>query len=622
VEHSPFLALLLITALAAVIPVLASRMKRIQIPIVVLEIFAGILIGHSGFNWIEPSSTLTFLAEFGFAYLMFLSGLEVDFNLLIPDSGRSKKDFWKGPMPQALLMLGGTIGLAMGASIILQQLDIVESPILVALILSTTSLGVVVPVLKERGLLGSRYGQFMLVASSIADFVTLILLTVAIAVRRTGLTLDLLLIPVLLIAFGLFARWAQRLGSISFLQNILDEVSSATAQIRVRGAFALMVAWVVAAEALGVELILGAFLAGALAGLVSGSHDSAAREKLDAIGYGFFIPIFFIMVGVEFNLTALTESPRALLMVPLLVVIAYLVKIIPGLLLRTNFNWRETVAGGFLISSRLSLIIAASSIALSIGVITEAVNAAIILLAVISCTISPMLFNRLYPASDEDKRRGIIVIGQDQLAEFMIDRLLSDGEPIAVISPDPSRLRALRRLEVEIIEDFTDISDGLAEAGAETARVLVDLTMSEEETLEVCSLAREQFGIPMVISRITNIELVPQLQRMGVKVVQPTLATAMALEGALRFPTIFDVLLQQDRDAIAVREVSLVNRNLTGLKLSQVRLPGDALIVSLQRQGSVIVPHGDSQLELNDRIGLIGSPQSVERAIGMIRARS
>jgi Trk K+ transport system NAD-binding subunit len=280
------------------------------------------------------------------------------------------------------------------------------------------------------------------------------------------------------------------------------------------------------------------------------------------------------------------------------------------------------VAGGFLISSRLSLIIAASSIALSIGVITEAVNAAIILLAVISCTISPMLFNRLYPASDEDKRRGIIVIGQDQLAEFMIDRLLSDGEPIAVISPDPSRLRALRRLEVEIIEDFTDISDGLAEAGAETARVLVDLTMSEEETLEVCSLAREQFGIPMVISRITNIELVPQLQRMGVKVVQPTLATAMALEGALRFPTIFDVLLQQDRDAIAVREVSLVNRNLTGLKLSQVRLPGDALIVSLQRQGSVIVPHGDSQLELNDRIGLIGSPQSVERAIGMIRARS
>ena len=176
-EHSPFLALLLITALAAVIPILANRLKRIQIPIVVLEIFAGIIIGHSGFNWVEPSSTLTFLAEFGFAYLMFLSGLEVDFNLLLPDSGRSKKEFWKGPMPQALLMLAGTIGLALGAALLLERMDIVDSPILVALILSTTSLGVVVPVLKERGLLGSRYGQFMLVASSIADFVTLILLT-------------------------------------------------------------------------------------------------------------------------------------------------------------------------------------------------------------------------------------------------------------------------------------------------------------------------------------------------------------------------------------------------------------------------------------------------------------
>lgn len=106
------------------------------------------------------------------------------------------------------------------------------------------------------------------------------------------------------------------------------------------------------------------------------------------------------------------------------------------------------------------------------------------------------------------------------------------------------------------------------------------------------------------------------------KVVQPTLATAMALEGALRFPTIFDVLLQQDRESIAVREVTLVNPSLTGMKLSQVRLPGDALIVNLQRQDFVIIRHGDSQLELSDRIGLKGSPQSVERAIGMIRARN
>jgi Trk K+ transport system NAD-binding subunit len=328
------------------------------------------------------------------------------------------------------------------------------------------------------------------------------------------------------------------------------------------------------------------------------------------------------MVGVEFNLSALIESPQALLLVPLLVIIAYMVKIVPGLLLRLNFPWRETLAGGLLISSRLSLIIAASSIALSIGVITEAVNAAIILLAVISCTISPLLFNRIYPASDEDQRRGVIVIGQDQLAEFLIERLLPGGEPIAVLCPDPSRLRALRRLEVEVVEGCPDLREGLIQAGAHQARVLVDLTMSEEETTEVCRLAREEFNIPMVVSRITNIELAPALQRIGVKVVQPTLATAMALEGALRFPTIFDVLLQQDRESIAVREIRMANSSLTGMKLSQVRLPGDALIVSLQREGSVMVPHGDSQLELNDRIGLIGSPQSVDRAIGMLTSQA
>ena len=107
----------------------------------------------------------------------------------------------------------------------------------------------------------------------------------------------------------LSARLVQRIAARPLIRRALDELSSATSQIRVRGAFALMVAWVVLAESLGVELILGAFLAGAIAGLISHDNESA-REKLDAIGYGFFIPIFFIMVGVEFDLSILSSLPR------------------------------------------------------------------------------------------------------------------------------------------------------------------------------------------------------------------------------------------------------------------------------------------------------------------------
>jgi Kef-type K+ transport system membrane component KefB/Trk K+ transport system NAD-binding subunit len=616
-EHNPFAALLLITGLALVVPIVASRVRRIALPIVVGEILAGVIIGRSGFNLIEPSPILDFLSEFGFAYLMFLSGLEVNFRLLIPDSPRQALDPRK-PLAQAVLIFLGTLGLALGFSSGLHHFGLVESPLLMALILSTTSLGVVVPVLKERQLIGSDFGQVMLVSASVADFATLLLLTLVIAIRSKGLTLDLLLIPLLLVLFILAVRLVQRYGRGRFLLRLLREVSSATAQIRIRGAFALMVAWVVLAEALGVEVILGAFLAGAIAGLVADIDDDAAQEKLDAIGYGFFIPIFFIMVGVEFNLAALFESPRAILLVPLLAAAAYLVKLVPALLLRLNYSWRESLAGGMLLASRLSLIIAAASIALSLDLINDAINAAVILLAVISVTLSPLAFNRLHPQQDESRRTGVIIAGQDQLVEYLAERLAPRGETIYILCPDPSRRAAFERLPVEIISDCTDPASALESAAAATARALVDLTSNNEETLEICRLAREAFHIPLVISRVSEVDLIPRLQSAGIKVVQPALATAMALEGALRYPGLFDVLTSQEGDDLDVMEVRLDNQQLAGLQLRQLRLPGDALILSLARTGGVIVPHGETRLELGDVLGLIGSPGSLDEARSML----
>jgi Kef-type K+ transport system membrane component KefB/Trk K+ transport system NAD-binding subunit len=618
-EHNPFSALLLITVLALLVPILISRVRRIRLPIVVGEIFAGVIIGHSGFNLVQSSPILQFLAEFGFAYLMFLSGLEVDFNLLFPTRRKTTRQaWWKQPLPVAILLLTGTIGLALLGALALSMLDGIQNPLLMALILSTTSLGIVVPVLKEREILDSRYGQYLLVASSIADFVTLLLLTVVIAINSQGLTLDLLLIPVLLSLFGLAARIGQRFTEVPLLRRIFGELSSATAQIRVRGAFALMVSWVVLAEALGVELILGAFLAGAIASLIAGSTDVESQEKLDAIGYGFFIPIFFIMVGVEFNLSTLIDSPSALLLIPLLIVLATLVKIVPALILRFNFTWRETLAAGFLLSARLSLIIAAASIALDLGVISEALNAAVILLAIISCTFAPILFNRINPKHEEKQRTGVIILGQDQMAEFLVERLLPSGETISVLCPEESRLQAFKDLKVTILRDCSDLRSALARANAGTARVLFDLTSSSTETLEACTLSRQEYDIPLVISRISDVELIPQLQDMGVKVVQPALATAMALEGAVRYPLAFDILVHDTAD-VEVGEVQLTNRRWAGVPMRKVRLPGNALILSVQREDSVSVPQGDTTLQLGDRIGLIGNPDSVEQAIAMLQ---
>lgn len=620
-EHSPFLSLLLITILALLVPILANRLRRIQIPIVVGEIIAGMFIGGSGLNLVESSATLDFLAEFGFAFLMFLSGLEVDFNLLSFRTGKeSGERLWERPLSLAVMMFGGTLAIAFGISMALRQSGMVRSPLLMGLILSTTSLGVVVPVLKEKEILSGRYGQALLISASISDFVTLMLLTVVIALNRRGLTLDLLLIPALLALFAIFARFSQRLSSASWLLRAMDELSSATSQLRVRGAFALMVGWVVLAEALGVELILGAFLAGAIAGLLDRNADTSAQEKLDAIGYGFFIPIFFIMVGADFDLSALLSSPRAMLLVPILLGAAYFVKVIPGALMRLAFNWKQSLAGGALLSSRLSLVIAASAIALNIGAISEEVNSATVLLAVVTCTLSPMIFNRLIRKPEAERRQGVIIVGTDQMAPLLARRLQAEGEDVVIVSTEEAAREGYYKAECCVV--YGDPSDErtLIEANAEEAEGLVALCTDPAEMRRVLQVARERFNIPILVARVADVEGMKDLRREGVRVVQPALATAIALQGALWYPTTFDLLADQE-DGVEVRDAVMTNNDLRGNRIRALRLPGNALVLSISRDGSVLVPDAETRLKMGDRVGVVGTREAVEETIDFLRGR-
>jgi Trk K+ transport system NAD-binding subunit len=352
--------------------------------------------------------------------------------------------------------------------------------------------------------------------------------------------------------------------------------------------------------------------------LVAGHEDHETRDKLDAIGYGFFIPIFFIMVGVRFNLQAVLESTEGLVLLIWLVAVAFLVKIVPALLLKLQFSWRQTLGGGMLISSRLSLIIAAAAIALSMGLISETVNSEIILMAIITVTVAPFLFNRIYPHKEEQVRTGIIIAGEDQLAEYIVERMQHSGETVVTICSNERWAKRFQELGVRIIDGSAGYDKALDEAGAAHARALLDLTASSEETLQVCQLAKEKYGIPRVVSRIADIELIPVLREMGIKVVQPELATAMALEGAIRYPTAFDVLIHEAKD-IEVTEIRVTNASFDGTRLREIHLPGDALLLSLQRDGVIMIPHGDTVLRLQDRLGLIGSPGAVEEAVSLLK---
>lgn len=208
------------------------------------------------------------------------------------------------------------------------------------------------------------------------------------------------------------------------------------------------------------------------------------------------------------------------------------------------------------------------------------------------------------------------------MTEYLVERLIPTGENITVICPDPSRLPAFQNFPINLISDCINIPDALQKSEAITARVLIDLTSTVEETMEVCLLAREEFEIPIIISRISDIELIPRLQDLGVRVVQPALATAMALEGALRYPTIFDLLVQKTEQGIDVTEVIVTNLNLNNKPLHQIQLPGDTLILSMQRGTNVMVTDGNTILQSGDRLGLIGSPGALEEAVNWLKGDS
>jgi Kef-type K+ transport system membrane component KefB/Trk K+ transport system NAD-binding subunit len=597
-----FIPLLLVVVLAFFVPVLLARFRRI--PVVVGEIVAGIIVGPSLLGLVHGDEpTLELLAEIGFAFLMFLSGLEIDFSVLFAATRRTKKN---GPNP--ILLAGLSFVLALILALIvgfaLTSGGYIRDPWMMTLILSTTSLGIVVPVLKERRLISSRIGQTILLAALLADFLTMFLVTLYVALRSTGLTLDILLIALLFVPVVLFYQFGVRWLRIPGVRRIFDELADATAQIKVRGAFAIMVGFVVMAEAIGAELILGAFLGGVVASLLSGKGEEMLRHKLDAIGYGFFIPLFFVLVGVQFDLRAFLEEPNAWVLLPILLVASFAIKVLSTVVFRLNFSWRETLSSGLLLSARLSLIIAASAIGLRLGAISESTNAAIILVAAITATIAPFTFNSLYTAGPDQHKRIILIYGSGELAFQVARDLIAHGEEICFMETDAEAIARIEKQQFPLQKGkdrLTGCFDALTSAEVES---FLALDSNEGANLEACRAARTR-GIGHVIVFVTDPLLLPEFRKLGVQALTPSLHRGSLLALMARNESLFE-LLTSTTDEHDLRELPLGNPELVGKRLSEIQLPGNLLVLAIRRDEEMIVPHGGTRLMMGDRLSLLG----------------
>lgn len=604
-------SLVLVTLLALLVPLILGRFRRLRIPIAAGEILAGILFGRSGLGLITPDPLLEIFNFLGLASLMFLSGMEIDLGALVgPPKRPAGRPAWISrlyhPMALALVIFGLS---AYGALWFTRQLHargLVADALFPALIVATAGLTIIMPVLKDRDLLGQPLGQVLFHTAVLGDIIPLLGLSGLVAYRVKGSAAQSLWILALIGAGLAVYLLGRRLRGY----RLLEGLSSGTAQISVRAAFALMFVFLALAERVGQEAILGAFVAGLLLSALSGAGRSEIVQKLDALSFGFLIPIFFLMVGVEFDLPALVSDREALLLVPLLLGGTLLVKALPGLLLAIWYPLRQALAGALLLTTQMSVTIAASAIAFRVGAYGASVHAAVVLVAILTAMIGPVAFNRILGEMGGDSpRSGILIAGMNQLSLLLAGRLVSRGEPVWAVDRHDDRLREFQSKGVAAVLGDPADAEAQASAGAEKVRALIALTEDEAGNLAAAKVARDRFGVPRAILFLRSRALTDQARREGFEAINPDLAEVALVDSLLHSPAATSLLTGTEND-LQLADFRLVDGALAGTSLRAAKLPPAVLVVSIQRGREKIVPHGNTVLRVGDVLTVVGPPEA------------
>ena len=391
--------LLIVVAVAFAAPFVLGLFPGVRLPSVVLEIVAGIVIGPSLLGIVEVDQAIEVIALIGLGFVLFLAGLEIKFEKL---RGRVLR------VTALAFAVSFVIAVVVGFG--LSAAGLVETPLLVAIILCATSLGVIVPVLKDSGEISSPFGQLIVSAATIADFGAIILLTLFFS-GEGGLGSTLLLLGALLVLAAVVFFTVRGAEHSMRIRSDLVRLQDTTAQIRIRAGIVLFVGFAAVAQELGLEVILGTFIAGAIISLLDRDEVMTHpdfRRKLEAMGFGFFIPVFFVTSGVRFDLDALVAKASSLAMVPVFLLALLLVRGVPALLYRGVLGGRRTLVAGVLQATSLPFIVAATAIGLELGLLDAAESAALIGAGLLSVLVFPLLGLTLLrgaPAADGDRPR-------------------------------------------------------------------------------------------------------------------------------------------------------------------------------------------------------------------------
>lgn len=600
------LSLFLVVLLALVIPIFMARFQISNVPTAVAEIIVGIVMGSSGFNLITSTHDLTFLSNLGVILLMFLSGMEIDFDLLQRKNnpkGKSQAGKTVDPLKTAITAFIGIVVMAFVLAYILRLTGLFSEVMLAAIILMTVALGVVIATLKEKNILGRPIGQTILLTAVLGEVIPLLLLMIYASVN--GGNAEQLWLIILLFAAAIFLLRRFKQPYLWFAK-----ITKATTQLDIRLAFFLIFALVTVAERVGAENILGAFLAGMVMKLLEPSE--ATKDKLTSIGYGFFIPIFFIMTGVRLNLRSLFAHPSSLMLLPVLVIFLFIAKAPVVLTYMRYFQKKNAFAGGFLTATTITIVLPTLQVARKLHAITSTQSDAFILAAVIVCILSPIVFNSNFVLLPEDKiKEKVAIVGANAVTVPVAHDLHANWYSVKMFTDKKNQYKTYDS-RVENLTFLPNLDEEtLEKGGVFDGDIVVAANRADEDNIKIARMAKEK-GVNRVIARLSEVDskTLTEFNEKGIEVFNSTNVHAALMRAMIESPTVYRIMTDTKNILYSVK---VKNTHYTGRQLMDLEFIDQITVSRIKRGDEWLIPRGATEIEPGDILVFSGEFKVADR---------
>lgn len=610
--------LFIIFIIAWLVPLTLSRLEIGKLPAVIVEIILGVIIGPFVLDLIDDTPYMTFLSKTGFLFLIFLAGLEIDVNKIITSfpKGRLKWiDFSTNTLLISIVIYFGSLLLSVPFAWLV-SLFIDVDIVFFSLLLPTVALSITVPILKADGELKRKFGQIMLMEGAIATVMSIILISIYSGVLKNGFQVELLLFGVIFLVFIVTYIAGKRLMKVRTFQNLLYRLEHAASQIKVRGTVALLLLFVIVAQAIDTELVMGAFFAGTLLSMFVMKERSALLFKLDGMSYGFFIPIFFIMVGVNLDLSALSQFQDSIPFILILVVGFFVTQIIPALIMVKVFGLKKALSGGVLLCARLGLTIATAQIGLSLDVISSADNAGIVTAAILTSLLSPLLYKVLNKSTHEEYHN-IILIGGSRASLHLAERFKMHNLSFVTILQKDDIMPEFenKSLPFEKVDRITTAT--LDKLEIRTGDLVVVLTELNFLNKELTRYVKNTLGHGKIITRRQSADHDMIGPDNEIKLVDHDELIANHIEDIVMRPNAVDTL-STSFDVYRIEEIKVTKQSVDRKYVKEIAFPPSGSLVIQRRGGEVFIPHGNTHILLGDIMTVIGTGAALAEFRGLL----